>query len=166
MEHLTELDRKLGEFVAWMEREVVPTLEAEYQASFHSNVKANWKKAEGFKGGVGSVNPLVHAVIGPRCLKMYDDIKHVHHYLSKSEVPQGEIVRMDFFPRDNLIDDPERMFKDASRPHLIEMFQYFIDFGKLYYQYLKETDPVLMTLSAKAGKNKGLLKDEGPVDSK
>ena len=155
MEHISKLDAKLKEFVEWMGRELVPKLSPDFQQTYYSGVKANWEKAEQFKGA-GGVNPLVHAVIGPTCLKMYDDIKHVHHYLAKTEVPAMEIVQMDFFPGTAIITDPERMFKEAAREDLAKMFQYFIDFGRLYYKYMKETDPVLMSLS----------KGKEPVDSK
>lgn len=159
------MDTKLNEFVVWMEAELVPTLSPPMQTSFFQKVKANWEKAEAMKSP-GVPNPMVHIVIGPRCLKMRDDILHTLHYLEKTPVPMEEIVRFRFFPSTDLIDEPERMFREASREHMVTMFKYFAEFGRLYYQYLVENDPVLASMVA-ARKEKGKEKEEGSsMDSK
>jgi hypothetical protein len=165
MDHVGELSSKRSEFIAWMEKDVVPTLAPDYQTSFFNNVKTNWLKAEA-ASPPPAPNPLAF-IIGPRCLKMYDDLKHVLHYLEKTAVPREEIAAMTFFPRENLIDNPERMFREAARPLLVIMFKYFVEFGRLYYRHLCETDPVLASMvNARKERKEASSKGGGAVDSK
>ena len=150
---LEALDSRLCEFIDFMEGTLVPHLKPDYQQQFFEKVKATFLKAQSLTPE-GGVNPLIHATIGPKCLSKRTAILKVKHYLEKTPVPQGEIVQMDFFPRGDLIDDPERMFREARREDLVTMFCYFDEFGKLYWQYLKKTDPVLLGLYQKLHKEK------------
>lgn len=154
MDRLLELSNRVEDFVIWMEKEVVPTLKPDYQQEFFEQVKGVWEKAELLRQP-GQPNLIVHHV-GTRAVKQYAGIVKTLHYLENTSVPLLEIVKTKWFPK-GIIEDPERMFTQASRAHMVKMFSYSKDFAELYYDVLLESDPALAKL---------LEMGHVPVDSK
>jgi len=146
MEFLDTLAVRVGDLMNFMDTEMVPELPADYQEVFYEKVKKPFEELQRM-AGEGALQLTLHS-IGPMALKDRKCVLKIRHYLADTGVPAKEIVK--FYPKGcQLIDEPERMFREAKREHLVKLFDYFDQFGTLYYLYLKKEDPLMAVMMSK-----------------